>query len=265
MSWSVYWAGYADAWRAEWIKARTVARTCWFLVGTIVLGIGLSVAVCAVVHYQVGGGQDPAELALSGIQLAQALIAIWAVRAVSSEYRSGIIHTTLIAVPQRVRVLIAKASVSTALALATGTVITVSSLLIARSVLMANGFTAAHGLPLALTAGPTLRAAFGSVLYLGLISLLATSTALVIRDSAAATGTVLGLLYLFPLATQLAGNATWQRHLQQIGPSTAGLDIQATTNLSTLPIQPWAGISVLAAWATASLIAGGLAMHLRDS
>jgi ABC-2 type transport system permease protein len=262
---SVYWAGYADAWHAEWIKARTVARTAWFLAGTIFLGVGLSVAVCAVVHYQVGGGQGPAELALSGIQLAQALIAIWAVRAVSSEYRSGIIHVTLTAIPQRARVLIAKASVGAALALAAGAGTTVGSLLIARSESEANGFTAAHGVPLALTAGPTLRAAFGSILYLGLISLLATGTALAIRDSAAATGAVLGLLYLFPLATQLAGNATWQRHLQQIGPSTAGLAIQATTNLRALPIQPWAGISVLAAWAAASLIAGGLVLCLRDS
>jgi ABC-2 type transport system permease protein len=243
------------AWGAEWIKARTLASTGRLLAATIVLGIGLSAAVCAVVHYRTGGGQDPAKLALSGIQLAQAPLAIWAVQAISGEYRSGMIRTTLTAIPQRATVLAAKTTVIAALTLAAGTVTVAGSLLAARAALAANGFAA----------GPTLRAAVGSILYLGLISLLATGTALAVRDSAAATGLVLGLLYLFPLAAQLAGNATWQRHLQQIGPTTAGLTIQATTNLRTLPIGPWAGLAVLAAWAAASLLIGSLALHLRDT
>ena len=33
---------------------------------------------------------------------------------------------------------------------------------------------------------------------------------------------------------------TWQRHLEQIGPMTAG-QIEATTGLRSLPISPWAG------------------------
>jgi ABC-2 type transport system permease protein len=46
---------------------------------------------------------------------------------------------------------------------------------------------------------------------------------------------------------------------------TAGLAIQATTNLRSLPISPWAGIGVLAAWAMASLLVGGLLLRLRDA
>jgi hypothetical protein len=42
-------------------------------------------------------------------------------------------------------------------------------------------------------------------------------------------------------------NVYWQRHLQQAGPMTSGLAIQATTNLRSLPIAPWAGLGVLAA------------------
>jgi ABC-2 type transport system permease protein len=256
--------GYADAWRAEWIKARTLASTGWLLAATVAVGVGLSAAVCAVVRYQTGGGLDPARFALSGIQLAQALVAIWAVRAVSGEYRSGLIHTTLTAIPRRSAVLAAKTTVIATLTLAGGAIAVAGSLLIARAALAGPGFTATAG-RLPLTAGPTLRAAFGSMLYLGLVSILAAGTALAVRDAAAATGIVLGLLYLFPLAAQLAGNAAWQRHLQQIGPTTAGLAIQATTNLSTLPIQPWAGLAVLTGWAAAALAAGGFALHRRDS
>jgi ABC-2 type transport system permease protein len=57
----------------------------------------------------------------------------------------------------------------------------------------------------------------------------------------------------------------WRRHLKQIGPMTAGLAIQATINLSSLPIGPWAGLGVLAAWAAAALLAGGLLLRLRDA
>lgn len=233
---SVSWPLFADAWRAEWIKARTLAATGWLLAATVVLGVGLSAAVCAIVHYQAGSGQDPAKLAFSGVQLAQAPTAIWAVRAIAGEYRNGLIHITLTAVPQRTNLLAAKSTVIAALALAAGAVTVVGSLLATRTELAANGFTT----------GPTLSAGFNSALYLALISILATGAALAVRDAAAATGIVLGLLYLFPLAAQLAGNAAWQRRVEQVGPTTAG-------------------ISVLAVWAAASILIGGLVLHLRDS
>ena len=46
---------------------------------------------------------------------------------------------------------------------------------------------------------------------------------------------------------------------------TAGLTIQATTSLRSLPISPWSGLGVLAAWAAAALLAGGVLLHLRDA
>jgi ABC-2 type transport system permease protein len=112
---------------------------------------------------------------------------------------------------------------------------------------------------------PALRAAAGSVLYLALIALLSLGTATAIRDSATAIGTVLGLLYLFPIIAHLAADPHWYRHLEQIGAMTAGLAIQATTGLSGLPISPWAGLGVLAAWAAAALLAGGLLLRRRDA
>jgi ABC-2 type transport system permease protein len=48
-----------------------------------------------------------------------------------------------------------------------------------------------------------------------------------------------------------------------IAPMSAGLAIQDTTNLHHLPIAPWPGLGVLAGWAAASLLLGGLLMKLR--
>ena len=59
-----------------------------------------------------------------------------------------------------------------------------------------------------------------------------------VRESAVAIELVLGLLYVFPVVTSVVSNQHWQRHLEQIGPMTAGLYIQATANLSSLPLTP---------------------------
>jgi ABC-2 type transport system permease protein len=78
-----------------------------------------------------------------------------------------------------------------------------------------------------------------------------------VRESAAAIGALLGLLYLFPIIAAVVSDPHWQRHLEQIGPTSAGLAIQATTGLCSLPLSPWAGFGVLAA--------GGLLLRLRDA
>jgi len=46
---------------------------------------------------------------------------------------------------------------------------------------------------------------------------------------------------------------------------TAGLAIQATTNIRSLPIAPWPGLGVLAAWAAAALLAAVLLLQLRGA
>lgn len=252
---------------AEWTKLRTVARTGWLLLATIALTVGLGGAVAAAVKCPSGGcDQDPTKIALTGIGLGQALVAILAVLVIGGEYDTGMIRTTLTAMPRRSAVLVAKAATLSAVVLAAGIIAVLGSLVAGRLILPGNGFTAANGYPLvSLADGPTLRAAAGSVLYLALIALLSLGVATAVRDSATAIGVVLGLIYLFPVFTQMVTDPDWQRHLQQIAPMTAGLAIQATTNSHSLPIGPWAGLGVLAAWAAAALVAGGLLLQRRDA
>lgn len=198
--------------------------------------------------------------------LDQALVAILAVLIISGEYGSGMIRTTLAATPHRVTVLAAKAVTLTGVVTAAGTVAVLGSLLAGRLILPGRGFTAAHGYPaLSLADGPTLRAIVGSILYLALIALLSLGIATVVRDAATSIGIVLGLLYLFPILSQVIGDPYWQRLLQQIGPMSAGLAIQTTTDLPSLPLSPWAGLGVVAAWAAAALLAGALLLRLRDA
>jgi ABC-2 type transport system permease protein len=254
-----------NATHAEWTKLRTVAGTGWLLLATVTLTVALSGATAASVTYHHGAGQDPTKISLTGIALGQALVAVLAVQTISGEYTTGMIGTTLAAVPRRPVVLTAKAIVLSGVVLVAGTAAVLGSLLAGRLALPANGFTAAHRHPaLSLANGATLRAAAGSVLYLTLVTLLSLGIAATVRDPAAAIGVILGLLYLFPIITEVVDHPQWQRHLRQIGPMTAGLTIQSTTDPHDLPLSAWAGLAVIATWTTASLLTAGLLIRQRD-
>ena len=214
-----------------------------------------------------GGCQlDPAKVSLTGIYLGQAVVAIVAVTVVSGEYSTGMIRLTLAATPRRWRVLAAKAAVVSAVTLATGAVAVLVSVLAGGLLLDRHGITAAQGYEaLSLGNGSVLRAAAGSVLYLTLIALLSLGVAAVVRDSGVAIGVVLALLFLFPIVSGVITSPGWHRHLEQLSPMTAGLYIQATTNLRSLPLTPWQGLGVLAAWAAGAMLAGALLLRFRDA
>jgi ABC-2 type transport system permease protein len=256
----------SPALHAEWTKMRTLASPLWLLLGAIAVTVALSAAVTSVLTCGTAGcgGDDTTRLSLTGVDLGQALVAILAAGAVSGEYSTGMIRTTLTAMPHRATVLAAKAVTLTGAVTAAGTIAVLGSLLAGRLILPGHGFITARGYP-ALADGPTLRAAAGSVLYLTLIALLSLGITTAVRDSATSIGVVLGLLYLFPIISLATGNPHLQRLLQQIGPMNAGLAIQATTDLRSLPISPWAGLGVLAAWTAAALLAGALLLRLRDA
>jgi ABC-2 type transport system permease protein len=255
------WTIRRDALHAEWTKLRTSPGTIWLLLAVIILTTAVSLAAAATVNCPFGGcAVDPTKVSLTGVTIGQAVVAILAVLAISGEYGTGMIHTSLTAVPRRTVVLTAKAAVLTGLVVPAATIAVLASLLAGRPILADHGYQ-----QLPLTDGSVLRAAAGSVLYLALIALLSLGAASAVRDSAAATAIVLGLLYVFPIIVQAVSDPDWRRHLQQIGPMSAGLAIQATTDLSSLPISPWAGLGVLAAWSVAALLIGGLLLRVRDA
>jgi ABC-2 type transport system permease protein len=257
-----------DVLRAEWTKVRTVPETGWLVAATAVLTVAVSTAVLAATRCGSGSvcAADTTKLSLTGIEVGQAVVAVLAVLAISNEYSTGMIRTTFTAMPRRFAVLAAKAAVLTSLVLPAAIVAVASCLLAGRQMLPGSGYTAARGFPLlSLVHGPTLRAVVGSVLYLALVGLLSLGVAVIVRDSGAAIGTVLGLIYLGPIVAQFVGNPVWQRRIERYAPTTAGLTVQDTTGMRHLPIGPWGGLAVLAIWAAAALLVGGALLRLRDA
>ena len=254
-----------QALHAEWTKFRTVAGPSWLLAGVVTLTIAIGVAAARAAQCQSARcGIDPATVSFTGIYPGQAVAAVAGVLAIGNEYGTGMIKLSLTAMPRRLTWFFAKAMVLTGPVLTGAALAVAGAALAGRLILPGHGFTPAHGYA-SLTSATDFRAAAGAVMYLTLVALLSLGLAAAVRDSAAAIGLVLGVLYLFPLAAALVSNPHLTRHLDQIGPLPAGLDAQATIGMKGLPLTPWQGLGVVALWTAGALLLGALAVKFRDA
>ncbi|WP_405869154.1 ABC transporter permease [Streptomyces sp. NBC_00005] len=249
---------------AEWTKLRTLPSTWWLLAATVILTVAVGAAAAASLTSRVCPSpeachEDTVKLSLTGVWLGQAACLILGALSMGAEYGSGTIRTTVTAMPVRWRVLLSKATALSLLTAGAGVVATLLSLWTAGLILPTNGFESPS-----LTDGPTLRAAAGSVLVLTLVAVLGLSAATLLRDSAGAITVGLGLLYVVPLLANVLPSPTWQQRVQRWFPMPAGLSVQATKNLARLPIGPWPGLGVLAAYAVGLLAVGAVLFRARD-
>src|SRR3954454_2773236 len=129
---------------------------------------------------------DPS-VVITGAELAKLVIAVLGVLMVTGEYSTGMIRTTLTAVPRRLPTLWGKALVLAAVVAATAVGVVLAWL-------VALPTLHAHGAALDLGDQQTRRILLGGVLYLVAVSLLAFAIGTIVRLSAAALATVLGLL-----------------------------------------------------------------------
>jgi ABC-2 type transport system permease protein len=257
--------------RAEWTKLRTVVSTPWLVFAAVVVTVGIGAMVTAAASTRTCPTpstcfEDLPKLSLTGAQYGQAAVVVLAVLVMSEEYGTRSIGVTLAAVPRRWRLYLSKAAVLTGVVVVVGSLGVLGSLLVARRVLPGNGFSAANGYrALSLGDEPTLRAVYGTVLYLVLVALLSYGVAAVLRDTAGSIATMLILLYVAPILTAVVKDPRWLKRIERVSPMSAGLKIQATTALDSLTIGPWQGLGVLALWAAGALLAGLLSLQLRDA
>ena len=240
--------------------------TVWLLATAVVLTVGISALTVSVIKCPATCSADTTKTSLTGVMLGQAIVAVLAVLVMSGEYSTGMIRATITATPRRLVMLSAKAIMLTAVVLAVAAISVLGSLLAGRYILPYNGFTRATDfVPLSVYYGPTLRAAVGSVLYLGLIALFSLGVATAVRDSGVAMSVMLGLIYVIPILGGLVLSTHWRHIFDRYAPTNAGLAVQVTRDLTAQAIGPWAGLGVLAAWTAAALLIGGLLLKLRDA
>jgi ABC-2 type transport system permease protein len=237
---------------AEWTKLRTSPGTLLLLLAIVAGTIGVS-AAAATCPAQACGADLP-KLSLTGVQLGQAVTAIFAVMVLGNEYSTGMVSVTLAAMPRRSRVLAAKTAVVAAVVAAA------AAAAVAGSIAVGRLLRSSHDLP---TLDVMVRPAVGSLLYLVLVGVLSLGVTALVRNGAAAIGVVLTLLYGLPIVTSVVTDPTWRKHLEQIGPATAGLAVQVTAGDPV--IGPWKGLGVLALWSLGALLGGAAVLNRWDA
>jgi ABC-type transport system involved in multi-copper enzyme maturation permease subunit len=245
---------------SELIKFRSL-RSSWITLLAAVLtlfGIGLLLGWTSGKNFATLAPEDalPSGV-LQGYFLGQLLIGVLGVLFVSGEYSTGMIRSTLAAVPKRLPVLLAKAVVFGGIALVTMTTAALATFLGAQVFLRHYG----HGT--GLTDPGVLRVVLGTGLHLALIGLLGGALGWILRNTAGAISTLVGLLLVIPV---LVMTLPWQ-WTQDIGkylPADAG---GAFVNSFQSPnaLTPGAGLAVLVAWVVGAFALAAVLLKRRDA
>jgi hypothetical protein len=261
------------------IKLRSLRSTWWGLGATAVVTIGIGWIVCAAQAHQFhndvrvrsgpdgpvqGGGTifhiipNAAQLSLTGIHLSQLIIGTLGVLVVTGEYSTRMILATLTAAPRRVPVLLSKVAVFAAVALVVCEIADVIAFTIGQQALKSTHQQATWH-----TIGSP-RAIFGSGLYLVLIALFGVGLGFILRSTAAAISTLMGLVLVLPLIVS-ALPSPYNTDIGKFLPMLAGDQIIVTPYRDPDFLTPWIGLGVLALWALAALIGGAYVLQRRDA
>jgi ABC-type transport system involved in multi-copper enzyme maturation permease subunit len=197
------------------------------------------------------GDDDVVVNSLFGVRVGMIAVIALGVLFVTAEYRTGLIRTTLAAGPRRGQVLAAKAVVLGGVVFVTGLITSVASFLIAQPGLHAGGYNPPAYPHVSLLDGVTLRAVFGTAIFLTLVSLFSLGIAVLRRRTVGAIVFVIALVVV-PQIVAPAISLEADMWVSRITP-VAGLAVQQSIDRAGQVIGPWAGISVVCAWVVAAL------------
>ncbi|MFI7098107.1 ABC transporter permease [Streptomyces sp. NPDC050161] len=248
--------------RSEWTKIRSVRSTVWTLGVAVVVTIGIGVLICALAKSDFDAmpvrdriAFDATNISFAGMGLGQLAMIVFGVLVVSNEYSTGMIRSSLAAVPQRATFLFCKLAVATALVFLVGLVTSFLAFFAGQAML--GGHAARIDDP------GVLRAVIGGGLYMTLIALFSMAVATMLRSPMLSLGI---LMPFFFLISNILGNVSATRKAGHYLPDQAGRRImQVVPTGDEVPYGPWGGLGIMAAWTVAALICGFVLLKRRDA
>jgi ABC-2 type transport system permease protein len=246
--------------RREWIKFKTL-RSTWSVLGVAVLGMVVFGLIVAFNTRHLTSNLQANDIApsatLQGYYLGQLLIGALGVLFVSGEYSTGMIRSTLAAVPRRVPVLWAKLIVFVAVIAPTMIFICFVAFLSAQGVLSHYRTGWSLGDPGAL------RVVVGTGVYLTLIGIIGGILAWIVRSTPGALVAYVGVVLVLPV---LFGDAlgNWGKNVGKFLPSSAGARF-AESIPDGYSLTPWWGLAVMVAWVLLGLAVAVLLLRRRDA
>jgi ABC-2 type transport system permease protein len=250
---------------SEWTKLTTVRSTVWALLATAVVGIGLGAIVTSAQAARFASRSlaaraafDPTRSSLAGLLFAQLAIGVLGILVVSAEYSTGTIRATFSALPHRPLVLVAKTLVFGAITLVVGEVVSIVAFVLGQRILSGKTPTAALSDPAAL------RAVLSGGLYLLALGLLALGLASIIRVTAAAISTFVGILFILPIIADVLPSS-FTSDISRFLPATIGTVMMSAHYHGSDPFGPWPSFALLCGYAVVALVVGGVLLVHRDA
>ncbi len=243
---------FRDLLASEWIKMRSLRSTPWTIALTVLFVIG-SAAVASLADKAARSGSAdflpydayPPAGYWTLILVASSMGALTVV----SEYSSGLIRTTTVAVPARGSVVLAKAAVTAALWTGVGTVASTGSFLVSQAIL--DGHHA--GVPI--THPGVFRALVASALLAPVCALVGLGLGVLLRHAAGTMVTSVFTLLMLPTMFSESNrwsadikhalvSAAWNRLVQTWEPDPGSLGYTATVPGSWIVYALWPLITV---------------------
>ncbi|MEV6108414.1 ABC transporter permease [Streptomyces sp. NPDC051940] len=251
--------------QSEWTKIRTVASTKWTLLIALIVTVGVGAALSAVMKATFDDLSDleratfdPTFVSFFGMTLGQLAMVVFGVLVVGTEYSSGMIRTSLQAVPRRGLFYLSKITTATALAFVVGMVTSFTTFFLGQALL---GSHRAH-----IGDENVLRAVFGGGLYMTLIAMLAMGVATMLRSSMLSLGILMPFLFLVsPILSAVPGAKTVARYLPDQAGSQVMQVVPTAMGSDAAPYGPWTGFGIMALWVLAALVGGYFVLKKRDA
>jgi len=255
-------AGLLGAMRSEFTKIRSVRSTYWTLIALVVVTIGIgALASWGVAHHgQHGPDFDATRQSLAGLLLGQLVIAVLGALTVTSEYSTGMVRTSLTAMPRRGVVFAAKALVFALVAFVTSLVTCFGSFFLGQALMSSAHINTSLGQP------HVLRAVIGGALFLTACGMLAFGLGMILRHTAGAITAAVGLLFVLAILVNFLPQS-WQNDINKWIPLNAGEQVWRTSAAAPAEhmFSAWTGFGVLAGYAVIAMIAGLILFRRRDA
>ena len=247
---------------SEWVKIRSL-RSSWLTLG-IAVGALIVIAVVGGIltnqdwthmRPQRRANFSPVDASLTGVAFAQLAVGVLGVLFITGEYGTGMIRSTLAAVPKRLPVLWAKIVVFGSITLV---LMEISSFL---AFFLGQAALSSHGTSIS-TPG-ALRAVVGTGLYLTGVGILGVALGFLVRVTAGGIAALVGILLLLPGIMNILPQS-WQDTVSPYLPSTAGGAVyQIRVDPGTLA--PWTGLGVFCLYVIAAVAAAAAFLRSRDA
>jgi hypothetical protein len=260
-------AGFGGTLRSEFTKIRSVRSTYWTLLVLLAISIGIGAAICAgtAANWSQTSAADRAtfdatQVSIAGLfYLGQLVVVVLGALVLTAEYSTGMIRTSLTAMPRRVTVYAAKALVFAVVALAVALVAAFIAFFLGQALLASTHES------VTLSAPNVLRAVIGSALYVTLCGLFAFAAGAIIRHTAATITSIIGLLFVIPILVHLLPSSWWHDIVRWL-PDSAGAAITATVGPQDPHLfSPWGQFTVFAVYTAILLVVGAILFRKRDA